>query len=114
VDIAYFRMKEIMAKYSDCKADRVPWMAVNNSVVQDLFSEFSIVNLKQELMTNSFEYKGKTIEQVYRLHGIDNPYIKPNYKQAYMELSKEGKVRILDKNGNIKPKPAYTSSITYL
>ena len=42
VDIAYFRMKEIMAKYSDYQLDGIPWFTVNNSATQNLFSLYSI------------------------------------------------------------------------
>lgn len=113
VDIAYFRMKEIMAKYSDYQTDGVPWMAVNSSTVQDLFSDYSIVKLKQKLESCTAMYDGKTIDDIYRLHSIDTPYIKSNYKQAYVELSKSGKVLLLDKNGNIKTNSTYTSIIKY-
>ena len=113
VDIAYFRMKEIMAKYSDYQTDGVPWFAVNNSSIQDLFSTFSIVKLKNELLGNNNYLHNKTIEEIYHLHSIDSPYIKQNYKQAFTELIKEKNVFAFDKYGTPKKTLTYTCIIKF-
>jgi len=114
VDIAYFKMKEIMAKYSDYQPDGVPWMAVNNSQTQNLFSDFSLVKLKYELEKNSSEFSGLRVEQIYQIHSFDTPYIKENYKTAFSELREEGKVEFSDKNGVHKNRVAYTYTAKFL
>ena len=86
VEIAYFKMKEIMSKYSDYQPDGIPWMAVNNSKTQDLFSEYSISKLKFELVQNKEKYSGLTVDDIYRKHSLGTPYIKENYKSVFNEL----------------------------
>lgn len=106
VEIAYFKMKEIMAKYSDYQLDGVPWMAVNNSQKQDFFTEYSILNLKSEVSDLSKDFSGLTIETIYQKHSINKPYIKDNYRTVYTELLDEGRIELLDKKGNRKTKVA--------
>ncbi|MCU0360747.1 MAG: three-Cys-motif partner protein TcmP [Bacteroidia bacterium] len=115
VDIAYLRMKEIMSKYSDKQADGVPWFSVNNSRVQDLFTEYSIVNLKSDLINRKIQFNNKTIEEIYSNHNFYTPYIKENYKKAFSELILEepDKICAIDKNGKPKMSLAYTSIIRY-
>ena len=115
VDIAYLRMKEIMSKYSDKQVDGVPWFSVNNSRIQDLFSEYSIVNLKSDLVNKKVQFNNKTIEEIYAVHNFYTPYIKENYKKAFSELIIEepNKIHAIDKNGKSKESLAYTSIIKY-
>ena len=114
VDIAYFKMKEIMAEYSDLQPDGVPWMAVNNSQTQNLFSDYSMMKLKYELETNPKEFSGLKIEDIYHKHSLDKPYVKSNYKTVFSELLKEEKIKLFDKKGALKNKVAYTYTVKFI
>lgn len=115
VDIAYLRMKEIMSKYSDRQTDGVPWFAVNNSRIQNLFSSHSIQNLKSDLLMCS-HYHGKTIEEIYATHNFNTPYIKENYKTAIGELLNEfpNKIRAAAPIGRQRRTLTYQTVINYL
>ncbi len=103
-----------MAKYSDYQPDGVPWMAVNNSQTQNLFSDFSLMKLKYELERDNSTFSGLRIEKNYQIHSFDTPYIKENYKTAFSELLEEGKVKFFDKNGVHKNRVAYPYTAKFL
>lgn len=118
VEQAYTRLKDIMTQYSDYQEDGVPLFGANLQHQQmSLFQEhykYSIANLVQDLSRRATDYNNRTVQQVHEMHSIGTHYILENYKEAYEQLLRRGKVRFINpKTGQVISKPTYTSKIRY-
>ncbi|WP_230392255.1 hypothetical protein [Pontibacter sp. FD36] len=115
---AYIGIKELLTRYSDYQEDGVPLFGANLQHQQmSLFQEhykYSIAGLVQDLSRRATDYNNRTVQQVHEMHSIGTHYILENYKEAYEQLLRQGKVRFINpKTGQVISKPTYTSKIRY-
>lgn len=93
----YEIMKEVMAKESSAHDDGVASFEYNpvdnNEMKQGLLFKLTrpIHDLADRLLKN---FSGKSLKMIdiYKEDSVDTPYIKRNYKNALLELEKEGKI----------------------
>ncbi len=114
--IAYTRIKEIMAKYSDFQEDGVPLFGANLRQLRILVPEYhryldySIIKLTEIIYKNKNLFEGKSIHQIFESHHIGTNYIRENYKAAIENLREQGLVILVDaKSGKSINKITYTS-----
>ena len=100
-EIAILRAKEIMEKYSDVQPDDVPLFGANIRQSPMFFPEiceFSIHNLKKEILQNRNRFEGLTIKNIYLVHNYKTNYINVNYKDAIGKLWVDGKLKVFKPN----------------
>lgn len=99
--IGYELMKEIMGKESACFAQGVP------SFHYSPMAQVSLPNLLRPLddlasdLRRVFAGKKLTMVQVYHGHNVGTPYVKKNYKDAMLQLEREGLLRVERKSSKV-------------
>lgn len=95
--LGYEIMKGIMAKESSTQNEGVASFEYNPMSDalsrQGLLFKLSqpISDLSKELL-NTFSGQTLTMNEVYRQHNVDTPYISSNYKSALLKLEEDGKI----------------------
>jgi three-Cys-motif partner protein len=97
----YDIMKDIMAKESSTEDQGVPSLIYSPADADTplLFSlQRPLDQLKVELLV---EFSGKTLplSQIYRMHSVDTPFIRRNYREILTSLEEEGLVEALSQTG---------------
>ncbi|MDO9460655.1 MAG: three-Cys-motif partner protein TcmP [Alphaproteobacteria bacterium] len=94
-------MKDIMAKESSTQDQGVPSFSYSpaDASMPFLFSfNQPLENLK---LTLPSEYSGQelTVDEIYKQHSVDKPYVRKNYKDILMQLEEEGKIELRSLTG---------------
>ncbi len=97
----YEIMKDIMAKESSTQDQGVPSFSYSpaDASMPFLFSfNQPLENLKLTL-PNIYSGQELTVDEIYRNHSVDTPYVRKNYKDILMQLEEEGKIEVLSLTG---------------
>ncbi|RAI89888.1 three-Cys-motif partner protein TcmP [Algoriphagus yeomjeoni] len=116
VKLAITRAKEIMSKYSDFQEDGIPYFGANLNIQPVLDAEMnihSINKLAKSLYSQKNDYNGLSLEDIYLAHNHKTNYIKPNYKDALINLHDASEVYLLDKSGVKTSKITYTAKVFF-
>lgn len=90
----YEIMKDIMAKESSSAQQGVPSFTYSPADERTplLFSLTRPLDDLEDLLLERFVGETLTMEQVYKRHHVDRPFLKRNYKQALRNLEAAGKI----------------------
>lgn len=94
--LGYERMKEIMAKRSTSYEQGVASYAYNPATKDQPFL-FSFTKRFDQLVHDlliAFDGRALSVEQVFKEHNLNTPYILSNYKAALLELESKGMVQV--------------------
>lgn len=88
----YEIMKEIMAKESSTQDEGVPSFAYSPAAAAMplLFSLAQPTSKLRKSLLSQFAGQDLTFDEIYRIHSVDTPYVKKNYREAVKELENEG------------------------
>lgn len=91
----YEIMKEIMAKESSSTEQGVPSFEYNPAIRTQglLFDLNRPLDTLGELLLSKFAGQRRTMKQIYEVHNIGTPFIKPNYKTILIALERDGKIK---------------------
>ena len=102
---AYHIMKEIMAKMSSSQVQGVP--SFEYSPADERYPRLFSLNASLDDLGPSLEtlFAGRnmSVEEIYKAHSVDTPYVKPNYKEVLMRLEEEGRLTALPDRESLKP-----------
>lgn len=90
----YKIMKEIMAGMSSGSHQGVPSFEYDSSGAQDalLFDPERPLDELAKLLLEHFAGRRVTMGQIYEEHSVDRPFLSSNYKQALIQLERQGKI----------------------
>jgi three-Cys-motif partner protein len=102
----YEIMKDIMAKESSVIEQGVPSLTYSpaDESMPLLFSLSRPLDDLEGMLCETFAGQSLTMEDIYRRHSVDTPYIKKNYKDALLHL---------ESNGRITADPAKRRKLTF-
>ena len=95
--LAYEIMKDIMAKYSSSDEQGVPsfmYTPPTNDRQLVLNGLSSSLDGLPAMLLETFAGQSLRVQEIYRQHHIDRPFVKNNYKQVLNELEAAGRVTI--------------------
>lgn len=111
----YEIMKDIMARESSSNTQGVPSFEYNPA---DFLSKQSLLfqlyrplhDLKKDLL-NTFKCKRLTMRDIYKLHNVDTPYVKKNYKEVLRELYEDRSIGAVSPTGKPPRKGTFGDEI---
>ena len=101
----YEIMKDIMAKESSTEDEGVPSFTCSPADVSMLlqFSLFEPIfqpmSQLRESLLNSFAGREIIFDEIYKVHSVDKPYIRKNYRKAIIKLEEDGVVSAYSSRG---------------
>jgi three-Cys-motif partner protein len=92
----YDIMKQIMAKESSVMEQGVPSFTYSpaDAAMPLLFSLSTPLSELEGMLLRDFAGKTLTMQQIYVSHSVDKPYLDRNYKDALLNLEREGKISV--------------------
>lgn len=92
--LGYGIMKDIMARESSKETQGVPSFEYNpaDERQQLLFELSRPLDDLGGMLLSTFAGRTLSMQQIYGEHNVNTPYIKRNYKDALLQLEKEGKI----------------------
>lgn len=97
----YDIMKDIMAKESSTHDQGVPSFTYSpaDETMPLLFSLMQPLYRLRERLPLDFAGREVSVENIYKEHSVDTPYILKNYKEVLMSLESEGKIFVRSVSG---------------
>jgi len=96
----YEIMKDIMAKESTAHAQGVPSFEYNPADLlpkQSLLFQLSRpLDDLEGLLLREYHGRTMTVQDIYKHHSVDTPYIRKNYKAILRRMETRGKVQVID------------------
>ena len=97
----YEIMKDIMAKESSTEDEGVPSFTYSpaDATMPLLFSLAQPMSKLRENLLNHFAGHEVTFGHIYKVHSVDTPYVKKNYREAIKKLEEDNLISAYSKNG---------------
>ena len=97
----YEIMKDIMAKESSTEDEGVPSFTYSpaDATMPLLFSLAQPMSKLRENLLNHFAGHEVTFDHIYKVHSIDTPYVKKNYREAIKKLEEDNLISAYSENG---------------
>jgi len=94
--LGYDIMKNIMAKHSSYRIQKVPSFEYNpakaSRIAHQLFSLEKPIDDLKSILLRDFSKKQSSMRMIYETHSVDKPYTARNYKDALMQLETEERI----------------------
>ena len=89
----YEIMKDIMAKHSSYETEGVATFEYSPHKQLPLFSLTSPIDELGKMLLAEYAGKTLTMQQIYKLHSVDRPFTKSNYKKALLLLESREQIK---------------------